>query len=74
MVNLVTSNGNNIRKYFNLVIGEKNLVDDIFEMCWSEYEQDEELDTTVHGENALTSFLIFIYNCSTGAAQATENT
>ena len=68
LVNIVTANKETQQKYFEKVTGNEELIENIFDMCWGEYDCNPDIDTTPLGEKAMASFLIFIYNCTFGNA------
>lgn len=48
--------------YFPTILENDVLIDAIFELCWSDFE-DESIDTTDVGEQCLASLMMFVHNC-----------
>lgn len=61
--NLVTMNEYNQMVYFGDTLGNKKLIDHLFDMAWNEIEDDTVSDQVSSlGEQGIHSLLVFIYN------------
>lgn len=64
LVNIITSNKETQEKHFLKVTSNEELIENIFDMCWGEYDCNPDIETTALGENAMASLLVFVYNCT----------